>query len=63
MNLVWNNLSVAQRDALMALCKNGPCDLPRDLGEQLQNLGVAEALQAGGYCVSALGVTVLPDAN
>lgn len=60
MNLLWTGLSPAQQRALAALLENGPADLPREVGEQLCNLGLAEPLIAGGYCVSALGATVLP---
>lgn len=58
MNLSWNCLTPSQRDALLALCEHGPLDLPRELGEQLSNLGLAEPLIRGGYCVSPLGMTV-----
>lgn len=58
MKLSWNCLTPSQRDALLALCEHGPLDLPRELGEQLSNLGLAEPLIRGGYCVSPLGMTV-----
>ncbi|SEP65330.1 hypothetical protein SAMN05428969_0321 [Devosia sp. YR412] len=60
MNLSWSGLTHIQRNALRSLCQDGPCELPRDLGEQLTNLGLAEPLTRGGYCVSALGLTVPP---
>lgn len=60
MNLSWNNLTRMQRMALQELCDGGPCDLPHELGEQLTNLGLAVALDGGGYCVSPLGTTVPP---
>ena len=60
MNLSWNALTQTQRSALHDLCAYGPCELPRELGEQLTNLGLAEALMRGGYCVSPLGRTVEP---
>lgn len=60
MNLSWTCLSQSQRTALLALCQYGPCDLPNDVGEQLKNLGLAEPLLRGGYCVSPLGKTVVP---
>lgn len=60
MNLSWSNLTYLQRNALSALCISGPCELPNELGEQLSNLGLAEKLTRGGYCVSPLGLTVPP---
>lgn len=60
MNLDWNCLSQTQRRALTLLSRNGPCDLPRELGEQLTNLGLVETLQVGGYCISPLGSTLSP---
>lgn len=60
MNLSWSSLTFSQRSALNDLCRHGPCDLPRELGEQLTNLGLAEPLTRGGYCVSPLGLTVPP---
>lgn len=60
MNLSWSCLTPSQRSALALLCHQGPVELPRELGEQLRNLGLAEPLIRGGYCVSALGKTVLP---
>lgn len=60
MNLSWSCLTPSQRNALALLCQQGPVELPRELGEQLRNLGLAEPLIRGGYCVSALGKTVLP---
>ena len=60
MNLSWFSLTNSQRNALHNLCQHGPCDLPRELGEQLTNLGLAEPLTRGGYCVSPLGMTIPP---
>lgn len=60
MNLSWLSLTPLQRSALVLLCDEGPLELPRELGEQLRNLGLAEPLLRGGYCVSPLGKTVLP---
>ena len=60
MNLDWNCLSTHQRRALTVLSMNGPCDLPREVGEQLCNLGLVVPLQVGGYCISALGATLPP---
>ena len=63
MNISWNCLTRLQRDAMVALCTVGPCALSREIGEQLSNLGLAEPLIRGGYCVSALGMTVPPDVH
>lgn len=60
MNLSWNALTPYQRTALQALGKEGPMMLPAELGEQLCNLGLAEKLKMGGYCISALGATFKP---
>lgn len=60
MNLSWSNLTHLQRNALSTLCQDGPCELPRELGEQLASLGLVEKLLRGGYCVSPLGTTVPP---
>lgn len=60
MNLVWMNLTPSQRNAVSLLCRNGPSDLPRELGEQLINLGLAEWSGNGAYCISALGATMRP---
>ncbi|HEY8577975.1 MAG TPA: hypothetical protein VIL88_16735 [Devosia sp.] len=60
MNLSWSCLTQSQRSALTHLCQYGPGDLPREIGEQLINLGLVEPLRAGGYCASALGLTVPP---
>lgn len=60
MNLNWMNLTPSQRSAVSLLCQHGPCDLPRELGEQLVNLGLAEIAADGVYCISALGATVPP---
>ena len=60
MNLSWSGLTRSQRTALHDLCAFGPCELPRELGEQLTNLGLVEQLLRGGYCVSPLGMTVEP---
>lgn len=58
MNLTWTNLTVSQRSAVSLLCQRGPCVLPRELAEQLVNLGLAEEAAAGIFCVSALGSTL-----
>lgn len=60
MNFNWTSLTQTQRRALRDLCSHGPRELPRDLGEQLTSLGLAEPLIQGGYCVSPLGMTVAP---
>ncbi|WEK03855.1 MAG: hypothetical protein P0Y65_16925 [Candidatus Devosia phytovorans] len=60
MNFSWTSLTQSQRLALRNLCANGPHELPRDLGEQLTSLGLAEPLSQGGYGVSPLGLTVAP---
>lgn len=60
MNLNWMSLTQTQRLALHDLCAYGPCELTRELGEQLTNLGLAEPLTRGGYCVSPLGKTLAP---
>lgn len=60
MNLIWTNLTLAQRKALEALCLTGPSALPRELGEQLQNLGLVELAADNVWCVSALGATIQP---
>lgn len=62
MNLSWTNLTQSQRSALRNLCANGTCDLPRDLGDQLTNLGLAEHVNRGSYSVSPLGLAVAPTA-
>lgn len=61
MNLNWMNLTASQRSAVSLLCQKGPCILPRELGEQLINLGLVEEAAQGVYCISALGATVLPE--
>lgn len=53
----------SQRTALLARYQYRPCDLRNDVGEQLKNLGLAEPLLRGGYCVSPLGKTVVPMAH
>jgi len=60
MNLNWLTLSVAQRSAVSLLCQRGVCPLPRELAEQLINLGIAEQVDEGVYCISAFGATVAP---
>ena len=60
MNLEWECLTPSQRAALAALGSQGPRQLPRDVGEQLYNLGLAEIPVDGLYCISATGSTVLP---
>ena len=60
MNLSWSNPTNLQPNALSALCQSGPFELPNELGEQLSNLGLAEKLCRGGYCVSPFGLTVAP---
>jgi len=60
MNLHWTNLTPIQRQALSILCREGPCPLPAELGEQLINLGLAERTFGQIFCVSALGATVPP---
>ena len=60
MNLVWMNLTPSQRSAVSLLCQEGPSGLPRELGEQLINLGLAEWSSDGVYCISALGATMQP---
>lgn len=59
MNLVWMNLTASQRRAVSLLCEHGPSSLPRDLGEQLISLGLAECSD-GVYCISVLGTTMRP---
>lgn len=61
MNLAWMNLTASQRSAVSLLCSKGPTGLPRDLGEQLINLGLAEWTDDGVYCISALGTTMEPN--
>lgn len=60
MNLRWTSLTRAQRAALSILHGEGPCLLPQELGEQLINLGLVEPLHAGGYCITAMGSTLVP---
>ncbi|RYG30912.1 MAG: hypothetical protein EON93_13890 [Burkholderiales bacterium] len=60
MNLDWMNLTPSQRSAVSLLCQRGPSGLPRELGEQLINLGLAEWAAEGVYCISALGATLPP---
>ncbi len=60
MNLDWMNLTASQRSAVSLLCLRGPSGLPRELGEQLTNLGLVECAADGVYCISALGATVRP---
>lgn len=60
MNLEWSYLTPRQRAALEALEHTGLCRLPGEVGEQLYNLGLAEIVDAGVYCLSATGTTVLP---
>ncbi|CAN7580527.1 hypothetical protein [Devosia sp. LjRoot3] len=61
MNLDWMKLTASQRSAVSLLCEQGPSGLPRDLGEQLLSLGLAEWAD-GVYCISALGTTMRPSA-
>ena len=61
MNLNWKDLTAPQRTAVSLLCQRGPCVLPRELGEQLINLGLAEEAANGVFCISALGATVPPE--
>ena len=58
MGIAWDVLLRSQRAALLALRKFGPCDLLIETGEQLQNLGLAEKLVMGGYCITPLGQVV-----
>lgn len=60
MNLNWMNLTPSQRSAVSLLCQNGPSGLPKELAEQLINLGLAEPAAGGSYSISALGTTVPP---
>lgn len=60
MNFSWTSLTQTQRTALRNLCNHGPRELPRDLGEQLTSLGLAEPALDGAYVVSPLGMTVAP---
>lgn len=60
MNLNWMTLSDAQRSAVSLLCQRGLCPLPKELAEQLINLGIAEQVGNGIYCISAFGSTVAP---
>lgn len=53
MNLNWMTLSDAQRSAVSLLCQRGLCPLPKELAEQLINLGIAEQVGDGIYCISA----------
>ena len=61
MNLNWMTLTLSQRSAVALLCERGACVLPRELGEQLLNLGLVEQAGDGLYCISALGATVPPE--
>ncbi|SFV28480.1 hypothetical protein SAMN05216456_0526 [Devosia crocina] len=61
MNLNWKDLTASQRSAVSLLCQRGPCILPRELAEQLINLGLAEQAASGVYCISALGSTLPPE--
>lgn len=63
MNLDWMNLTASQRSAVSLLCAQGPSSLPRELGEQLINLGLAETADDGIYAISALGATMPPVAR
>ncbi len=54
----WHDLTRSQRIALLTLGRHGPCDLNPRLGEQLRNMGLADLLTVGGYCVSPLGRTL-----
>lgn len=60
MNLNWMNLTPSQRSAVSLLCQQGPSGLPKELAEQLVNLGLAEPAPNGIYNISALGATVPP---
>lgn len=61
MNLNWISLTEAQQAAISLLNQRGPCVLPKVLGDQLLNLGLAEQPVNGVYCISALGSTVVPE--
>lgn len=60
MNLSWNGLTERQRGVLSVLSEIGPCALFGELGEQLLSLGLVEPSEAGLFCISALGETMLP---
>jgi len=60
MTLSWTQLTLAQQQALSALCA-GRRGVDLELIEQLRNLGLAE-LSRAGVAVSALGATLLPRA-
>ena len=63
MNLNWMSLSDAQRSAVSFLCQRGLCPLPREVAEKLINLGIAEQVDEGAYCISAFGTTVAPTSS
>ncbi len=63
MNFSWTSLTLAQRQALSALCQRGPSSLSCELAEQLINLGLAERFGASTYRVSPLGSTMVPGAS
>lgn len=60
MNVNWMTLSEAQRSAVSLLCQRRLCPLPRELAEQLINLGIAEQAGADVYRISSCGSTVAP---
>ena len=60
MNFSWTSLTLAQRQALSALCQKGPSSLSSELAEQLINLGLAERFAGSTYRASPLGSTLPP---